>query len=1081
MARSVVFNLIGNNRTSGAFRGAARDADHTADRVDRLGDSAEGTSRRLGLLGRESDRAGSRLQALTGRTATLVSGLLAVAPAAQAAAAAAVAGAGAMAAAYGAAGAAVGAFYAAVKPQVQGIGEVAKAYDKAQEQVQKYGAGSKQAQAATKAYKQELAGLPPATRDTAKAFLGLRGDYKKWSDSLAGDTMPIFTRGINAARQVLPKFTPLVKTAARELNTFVDGIARGAKGKGLDAFIAKVNRVAGPVLGSFLRSAKNVAKGVLGIFEAFLPHAPAMASGIEGLTAKFARWGQSLKDSEGFAAFIAYVRANLPALTTTFGNLVQIVVNLATAFAPMTGISLMLVKNFTAMLAALPPPVVTALAYAFVAASTAAKVWVPIQTALNVALSANPIGLVVLAIAGLVAGMVVAYNRSETFRAVVQGAWRGIQTVASTAWTQHLRPALTGMKGLFQGAHDTWQRLWPGLRTILEEAASFLAGTLKVAVDQVSGALGAMGFNADTASGKIAGIGRGFKATQQDGQRFLSWSTIFGAVLGQIFGGFTGAILGGLAGYFWPQVKTLFRQGFGQLKQIGQLGVTGLKKLWTDYIPWTLRQFRQSNVNLVRAAGDLMRRLYQTVFGGLPPLRNTWSSLWTWLWAFTRRQVSTVVGGIRRFLSDSRNAFATGAAGIRTAWDRLRGYTKAPVNFMIGVVFNKGIVGLWNRVMGWLHIDGMRLGKLPLLASGGTLANPAPVQPMMTNGPMAIVGEGNPRYPEYVIPTDPKFRGRAQGLWAAAGRDLLSGGRNWLTGAQALGGEGIAFAAGGIIGDVLGGIKKGASKVLNIGKAALDLIAHPEKIWDRMAAPVLAMAKGTGAGPWNQAIGAIPGKLMGVVRSAALSVIKAFNDGFGGGGGPGVQRALAWARTQAGKPYIWGGVGPGGYDCSGWWSALTNVIRGRNPFSRLFSTHSFGATSGPGGFVRNLASAVRVGITDAGVGHMAGTLGRTNTESSGSYGVRVGGGARGWNDGLFTRWYGLKFDDGGMLQPGWNIAYNGLGRPEPVFPSTEAAAAYGTDRRPVVNITVGPVYVTEAADVDMLAARLEFLIGGAAY
>lgn len=28
-------------------------------------------------------------------------------------------------------------------------------------------------------------------------------------------------------------------------------------------------------------------------------------------------------------------------------------------------------------------------------------------------------------------------------------------------------------------------------------------------------------------------------------------------------------------------------------------------------------------------------------------------------------------------------------------------------------------------------------------------------------------------------------------------------------------------------------------------------------------------------------------------------------------GGP----ALAWARTQAGKPYVWGGVGPGGYDC----------------------------------------------------------------------------------------------------------------------------------------------------------------------
>lgn len=62
------------------------------------------------------------------------------------------------------------------------------------------------------------------------------------------------------------------------------------------------------------------------------------------------------------------------------------------------------------------------------AITAATKAWAIAQAALNVVMSLNPIGLVVIAIAALVAGIVIAYKNSETFRRIVDKAWAAIRT-----------------------------------------------------------------------------------------------------------------------------------------------------------------------------------------------------------------------------------------------------------------------------------------------------------------------------------------------------------------------------------------------------------------------------------------------------------------------------------------------------------------------------------------------------------------------------------------------------------------------------------------------------------------------------
>jgi hypothetical protein len=101
-----------------------------------------------------------------------------------------------------------------------------------------------------------------------------------------------------------------------------------------------------------------------------------------------------------------------------------------------TGIVLALVAAFSALAAAV---VITNAvlkiyaAYQAIAVGLAAA-WrvamaamIVTQYALNLAMTLNPIGLVVAALALMVAGLVIAYQRSETFRDIVDGVWESIK------------------------------------------------------------------------------------------------------------------------------------------------------------------------------------------------------------------------------------------------------------------------------------------------------------------------------------------------------------------------------------------------------------------------------------------------------------------------------------------------------------------------------------------------------------------------------------------------------------------------------------------------------------------------------
>lgn len=82
------------------------------------------------------------------------------------------------------------------------------------------------------------------------------------------------------------------------------------------------------------------------------------------------------------------------------------------------------------------------------------------QWALNTAMSANPIGLIVVALVGLVAAIVIAYKNSETFRNIVAAAWDGIQKAVSFAWDNVISPIIDLFVGGIKKMGEFVSWLW---------------------------------------------------------------------------------------------------------------------------------------------------------------------------------------------------------------------------------------------------------------------------------------------------------------------------------------------------------------------------------------------------------------------------------------------------------------------------------------------------------------------------------------------------------------------------------------------------------------------------------------------
>lgn len=176
--------------------------------------------------------------------------------------------------------------------------------------------------------------------------------------------------------------------------------------------------------------------------------------------------------------------------------------------------------------------ILATLAAGVLAVNAITKVYAATQAVLNVVLAANPIGLVILLIAGLVAGLILAYKNSETFRNIVRGAMEVVKTAVNavveavkdvvsavvaakdhpavkaiqTVFTTYFGAAKTAVSGLI----NTVEAIIGAVRAVVNSDA---VGNIKGAFERGFGAAkAAVDAVADAAGNVIAVVGEASRA-----------------------------------------------------------------------------------------------------------------------------------------------------------------------------------------------------------------------------------------------------------------------------------------------------------------------------------------------------------------------------------------------------------------------------------------------------------------------------------------------------------------------------------------------------------------------------------------
>lgn len=371
---------------------------------------------------------------------------------------------------------------------------------------------------------------------------------------------------------------------------------------------------------------------------------------------------------------------------------------------------------------------------AITAWNTVTKIATAVQVAFNAVMDANPIMLIVIAIAAIVAGLVYFFTQTKTgqkiwsnFVKFLGSAWQSLVKISKDVWDNITKAWDSAVKWF----SDTWNNIKSGAKGLWD-------GTIQGAKDAVNSVKNAWNgikeWFANLWKGTTSGLSSAWDSVTTTLAPFVETiKTIFQPIL-YFFSG------------LWGQVQTIFGSAWEIIKTV----VMGPVLLLIDLITGDFNQFKEDFGMLWQTLATAIQTIvqtfvnivvgfyssfFQTVVNIWTTIVNTIQSLWgaftTWVVNMAKSIVDGIVNGWNSFKQGTIDLWNATVQWVKDTWSSFKQWVVDSANAIVNGVkqgwenLKQGTIDLWNGMINGLKgiWDGLKQSVSDLIDNVKTTFN----------------------------------------------------------------------------------------------------------------------------------------------------------------------------------------------------------------------------------------------------------------------------------------------------------------------------------------------------------------------